>query len=334
MQEATMTRRTVRFFVTLALGLLVVALALAAQPSAHIPRIGLLSLFSPALGESKAESFRQGLRELGYLEGQNILLESRWAAGHLERLADLTADLVRLKVGVIVTESTPAALAVKQATDTIPIVMATSADPVAAGLVASLARPGGRVTGLTMFTPELSGQRLQLLKEAAPQTARVAVLGNAANPVHAGLLVETQAAAHALGLQLQAVEVRAPSDLDTAFETMARARPSALITLADGMLLDNRARIVAFAAQSRLPAIFPDRDFAEAGGLMTYGPNLAANFRRAATYVDKILKGAKPADLPVERPMHFELVINLKTAQALGLTIPPALLFQADEVIQ
>jgi putative tryptophan/tyrosine transport system substrate-binding protein len=294
-----MTRRTVGLFVTLALGLLVVSLAVAAQPSAPVPRIGLLSVFSPALGESKAESFRQGLRELGYIEGQNILLESRWAEGHQERLAELAADLVRMQVAVIVTESTVSALAAKQATDTIPIVMTTSGNPVAAGLVASLARPGDLVTGLTMFTPELSGTRLQLLKEVAPQTLLVAVLLNAANPAHVDPWEEAKAAAQALGLQLQSVEVRAPSDLDRAFEAMASTRPSALITLADGMLLDNRARIVAFAAQSRLPAIFPDREFAEAGGLMTYGPSLAANFRRAAAFVDKILKGAKPADLPV-----------------------------------
>jgi putative tryptophan/tyrosine transport system substrate-binding protein len=329
-----MTRRTVGFFVTLALGLLVVALAVAAQPAAPVPRIGLLSIFSPALGESKAESFRQGLRDLGYLEGQNILLESQWAEGHLERLAELAADLVRMKVAVIVTESTPAALAAKQATDTIPIVMTTGGDVVAAGLVASLARPGGMVTGLTMFTPELSGERLRLLKEAFPQTLLVAVLWNAANPGLAAPLAETQAAAQALGLQLQSVAVRTPADLDRAFEAMASTRPSALITLADGMLWDNRTPIVAFAAKSRLPAIFPDREFAEAGGLMTYGQNLAANFRRAAAFVDRILKGAKPADLPVEQPMTFEFVINLQTAQTLGLTIPPTLLFQATELIR
>jgi putative ABC transport system substrate-binding protein len=329
-----MRHYTVGLLVTLTLGLLVVSRAMAAQPAAQVPRIGLLSVFSPALGESTAESFRQGLRELGYVEGQNMRLEARWAAGHRERLAELAADLVRLGVAVLVTEGTVSALAAKQATDTIPIVMATGGDVVAAGLVASFARPGGTVTGLTMFTPELSGQRLRLLTEAFPQTTLVAVLVNAANPSHAGLLAETKATAHALGLQLHAVEVRTPSDVDRAFEAMASPRPSALITLADGMLLDNRARIVAFAAQSRLPAIFPDRDFAEAGGLMTYGPNLAANFRRAAAFVDKILKGTKPADLPVERPMTFELVINLRTAHALGITIPPTLLFQADEVIR
>ena len=327
-----MMRRPIGLLV--ALGLFCAPLAAEAQPSAKVPRIGLLSVLSPALGESKAESFRQGLRELGYMEGQNFLLESRWAEGHRERLADFAADLVRLQVAVIVTESTPSALAAKQATDTIPIVMTTGGDPVAAGLVESFARPGGTVTGLTMFTPELSSKRLRLLQEAFPQTLLVAVLWNAANPGNAGPYEETKATAHALGLQLQSVEVHAPSDLDLAFETLARTRPSALITLADGMLLDNRARLVAFAAQSRLPAIFPDRDFAEAGGLMTYGPNLAVNFQRAAAFVDKIMKGAKPADLPVERPMKFELVINLKTAQELGLTIPPALLFQADEVIR
>jgi putative tryptophan/tyrosine transport system substrate-binding protein len=329
-----MTRRTITFFVTLALGLLVVSRAVEAQPSAHVHRIGLLSVLSPAIGQSKSESFRQGLRELGYMEGQNIRLESRWAEGHRERLADLAADLVRLEVAVIVTESTPSALAAKQATDTIPIGMTTGGDPVAAWLVASFARPGGMVTGVTTFASEPNGTRLELLKEAAPQTTLVAVLWNAANPAHRRHLEAIQAAASALGLQLQPVAVRAPSDLDRAFEAIASMRPDALITLPDGMLVDNRARIVAFAAQSRLPAIFPDREFAEAGGLMTYGPNLAANFRRAAAFVDKILKGATPADLPVERPMTFELVINLKTAKTLGLTIPPTLLFQADEVIQ
>jgi putative tryptophan/tyrosine transport system substrate-binding protein len=220
-----MTRRTIALLVTFVLGLLVVPLAVTAQPYAPVPRIGLLCLFSPAIGEPMAESFRQGLRELGYVEGQNIRLESRWAAGHPERLAELAADLVRIDVAVMVTESTPAALAAKQATQTIPIVTAAVGNPVATGLVA--------------------------------------------NPAHRRHLEEIQAAAHELGLQLQAVAVRTPSELDQAFEALARLRPSALITLADGMLVDNRAPIVAFAAQSRLPAIFPDREFAEAGGLMT-----------------------------------------------------------------
>jgi ABC-type uncharacterized transport system substrate-binding protein len=329
-----MTRRTLGLLVTLPLAILVVSLAVEAQPSAPVPRIGLLCLFSPAIGASMAESFRQGLRDVGYIEGQNIRIESRWAEGHHERLAELAADLVRLEVAVMVTESTPAALAAKQATQTIPIVTAAIGNPVAAGLVASLARPGGNVTGVTTFTSELSGKRLELLKEAAPQTTLVAVLWNAVNPSNMGYLEDTKAAAQALGLPLQAVAVRTPSDFDRAFEAMASTRPSALITLPDGMLVDNRAPIVAFAAKNQLPAIFPDREFAEAGGLMTYGPNLAANFRRAAAFVDKILKGAKPADLPVEQPMKFELIINLKTAKALGMTIPPSLLLLADEVLQ
>jgi ABC-type uncharacterized transport system substrate-binding protein len=329
-----MTRRPLVLLVTLAFGLLVVPFVVEAQPPAQVPRIGLLSLFSPALGESKAESFRQGLRDVGYMEGQHIVIESRWAEGHRERLAELAAALVRMQVAVIVTESTAAALAAKQATHRIPIVMATGSDPVAVGLVASLARPGGNVTGLTFQAPGLSGKRLELLKEAAPQTTLAAVLWNATNPVHAGILGETEAAARALGLQVHAVAVHSPAELDRAFEAIASTRPSALITFGDGMFTDNIRRLVAFAAQSQLPAIFPDREFAEAGGLMTYGPTLAANFRRAAYYVDRILKGAKPADLPVEQSMQFELVINLKTAEALGLTIPPSLLFQADEVLR
>jgi putative ABC transport system substrate-binding protein len=329
-----MRHHAVGLLVALTLGLLMVPRAVEAQPSAHVPRIGLLSLLSSATGQSKTESFRQGLRELGYIEGQNILIESRWAEGYRERLAELAADLVRLDVAVLVTESPPAALAAKQATHTIPIVTAAIGDPVALGLVASLARPGGNVTGLTFQAPTLSGKRLELLKEAAPQANRVAVLWNGTNPAHASYLGETEAAARALGLQLQAVEVRSPAELDRAFEAIARTWSSALITLADGMLLDNRMRLVAFAAQHQLPAIFPDREFAEAGGLMTYGPNLAANFRRAAYYVDRILKGAQPTDLPVEQPMKLELVINLKTAQALGMTMPSSLLLLADEVIQ
>jgi putative ABC transport system substrate-binding protein len=212
--------------------------------------------------------------------------------------------------------------------------MATGSDPVAVGLVASLARPGGNVTGLTFQAPGLSGKRLELLKEAAPQTTLVAVLWNATNPVHVGILGETEAAARALGLQVHSAAVHSPAELDRAFEAIARTRPSALITFGDGMFTDNLRRLVAFAAQRQLPAIFPDREFAEAGGLMTYGPTLAANFRRAAYYVDRILKGTKPADLPVEQSMKLELVINLKTAEALGLTIPPSLLFQADEVLR
>ncbi len=246
----------------------------------------------------------------------------------------MAAELVQMKVDIIITESTLAAQAAKDASGTIPIVMAVTGDPVGAGLVASLGRPGGNVTGLSVLAHELSGKRLQLLKEVIPSAIQVAVIWNAAYPSAAGYLTETRAAARSMGLELQSFEVRSSSDLNVAFEAVAAARPSALITLPDGMLLANRARIVELTTKSRLPALFPDREFAEAGGLLAYGPSLAANFRGAATYVDKILKGATPGDLPIEQPSRFELVINLKTAKALGITIPQSLLLRADEVIR
>jgi putative ABC transport system substrate-binding protein len=304
-----------------------------AQQQVKVPRIGILTL-GVASAAPTFEAFRQGLRELGYIEGKDILIEYRYAEGKTDRLSNLAAELVRLKVDIIVTESGRAAEAAKHATQTTPIVMAIVGDPVGIGLVASLARPGGNVTGLTVLAPELSGKRLELLKEAAPKTTSVAVIWNAANPSAAGFLQETKATAKSLGLQLQPVEVRRQDDLDAAFKAVTSARPSAFITLADGMLLGNRTRIVEFTAKNRLPAIFPDGEFADAGGLMAYGPNLGSNFRRAAIYVDKILKGAKPADLPVEQPTKFELVINQKTAQQIGLTIPPNVLARADRVIK
>jgi len=321
------------FLVALAFGILSAPLAAVAQQPAKVPRIGILTL---AGGSSTPlfEAFRQGLREHGYVEGQNIAFEDRFAQGRADRLPTMAAELVSMKVDVIVTESVAAALAAKRATQTIPIVMAISGDPVGAGLVASLPRPGGNVTGLSLLAPELSGKRLQLLMEAAPRTTRVAVIWNPVSPASAGYLRETEAAARSLGLQLQPVEVRSPADLDAAFKAVARARPGALITLADGMLAANRTRIVQFAAKSQLPGVFPHREWADAGGLMAYGPSFASNWRRAATYVDKILKGAKPADLPVEQPTKFELVINLKTAEALSLTFPQSILIQATEVIQ
>ncbi len=320
------------FIVALAFGILSGPLAAAAQQPAKVSRIGILTL-APSMRPS-FEEFRRGLRELGYVEGQNIALEYRFAKESAEGLPALAAELVQMKVDVIVIQSTQAALAAKNATQTIPIVMAVTGDPVAAGLVASLARPGGNVTGLSLQLTELSGKRLQLLKEVAPKSTLVAVIRNVTHPNTAGFWEETEAAARSLTLRLQSVEVRSPADLDAAFKAVARARPSALITLADNMLVDNRTRIVQFAAKSRLPAIYPDREFAEAGGLMTYGPSIASNWRRAATFVDKILKGAKPADLPVEQPTKFELVINMKTAKSLGLTIPQSILIQATEVIQ
>jgi len=316
----------------LAVALLAAPLGAGAQ-TAKLPRIGILTL-AVASSTPVFEGFRQGLRDLGWVEGRNIALEYRFAQGRPDGLPALAAELVRLKVDVIVIEGGQAALAAKHATQTIPIVMAVIDDPVKAGLVASLARPGGNVTGLTLFASELSGKRLQLLKEVVPRSTLVAVIRNVTHPNAADLWGETEAAARSLDLRLQSVEVRSPADLGGAFKAVTSARPSAFITLADGMLFYNRTRIGDFAAQSQLPAIYPDREFAKAGGLMAYGPSLASNFRRAATYVDKILKGAKPADLPVEQPTKFELVINAKTAKALGLTIPLAVLARADEVIQ
>ena len=304
-----------------------------AQQSAKIPQIGILTL-SVASSMPAFEGFRQGLRDLGYVEGQNIVLELRFAQGRPERLAAMAIELAQMKVDVIVIESAQAARAANDASKAIPIVMAVVGDPVRAGLVTSLARPGGNITGLSTLATELSGKRLQLLKEVVPHAMRVAVIWNNSNPAAAGNLEETRTAARSMGVDLQSVEVRNASDLDLALEAVAAARPSAFLALTNGMFLANRTRIVEFTARSRLPAIFPDREFAQAGGLMAYGPSLTANFRRAAGYVDKILKGAKPADLPVEQPTQFELVINLKTAKALGITIPQAVLLRADEVIQ
>ena len=303
------------------------------QQAMKVYRIGVLTLgLTPSA--PPVEAFRQGLREHGHVEGQNIALEFRFAEGRIDRLPALAAELVRLKVDVIVTESNAAALAAKHATQEIPIVMAVAGDPVRAGVVASLARPGGNVTGLTLIHPELSRKRVDLLKEAIPRIALVAVMWNPSNPASVDFLRETEAAARSLGVQVQAIEVRNPAELDGAFKAVTKARPNALITLGDGMLWSVRTRIVDFAMKSRLPGIYPDREFPEVGGLMSYGPNPADNVRRAAVLVDKILKGAKPADLPVEQPTKFDLVINLKTAKTLGLTIPQSVLVRADHVIQ
>ncbi len=323
------------FFISiLALGALAAPLAADAQPPPKVPRIGILWASPISANAHLREAFRQGLRELGYVEGRNVALELRYAEGKLDRLPDLAAELVRLKVDVIVAANTPTALAAKQATRTIPIVMALSGDPVESGLVASLARPGGNVTGLSLMAPELGGKRLQLLKEVVPRASRVAVLSNPNNPFTGLMVRETEAAARVLGVQLQAREIRAPEDIDRAFQAAIRGRASALIVVDDGLVFTHRARIAALAAKSRLPAIYPFRESVEAGGLMSYATNFADSYRRAATYVDKILKGAKPADLPVEQPTRFELVINVKTANALGLTFPQSVLIRADQVIQ
>jgi ABC-type uncharacterized transport system substrate-binding protein len=321
--------------ITLALSLLMTPLAVHAQPAGKVFRVGALTpAFSTSEPYPPLEALRQGLRDLGYVEGQNLVLESRYAEG-FERLPALAAELVQRHVDVLVASGVPAIRAAQHTTRTIPIVMAGTADPVATGLVASLARPGGNTTGLSFLSAELPGKRLELLKEAVPQSARVAVLAKAAGPSESPRWLNLTGAARALGLHLHVVELRSAEELDTAFVAMTRAGADALLVVADQALMDGlRGQIVDLAAKHRLPAMYDWKMYVDAGGLMSYGPSLSDTFRRAATYVDKILKGAKPADLPVEQPMKFELVINLKTAKALGLTIPPTLLFQADEVIQ
>jgi putative ABC transport system substrate-binding protein len=317
-------------------GLLATPLAAEAQQPAKIARIGFLAL-DLAPNPHLPEAFRQGLRDLGYVEGRTVVIEYRDAKGKSERLPALAAELVALKVDVIVAPSTPAALAAKQATRTLPIVFATAGDPVTDGLVTSLARPGGNVTGLSILAPELVGKRLELLTQVVPGVSRVAVLwqpGAFGERTEKDMLKGAEVAARALGVRLQVVEVRGPADVDRALSDMTRARAGALTVLGGTMFFNERRRLVALAAKNRLPAVYIAREFVDAGGLMSYGPNVADLFRRAATYVDKILKGAKPADLPVEQPTKFELVINLKTARALGLTIPQPILGRADEVIQ
>jgi putative tryptophan/tyrosine transport system substrate-binding protein len=329
-----MTRRTIGFLVILTLSILAGPLATEAQPPEHIPRIGYLDGRSAADASHFFDVFRQGLRDLGYVEGQHLVVESYYAEGQHERLAALAAELVQSQVSVIVTAGLVATRAAAQATTTIPIVQAAGGDLVLAGLVASLASPGGNVTGLSIQDVEVGGKRLELLKAAVPHASRIAVLWNATQPAKALEWQKVQEAGRALGVTLDSVEVRGSHDFDRAFATITEARPEAVLTLSDNLTVRYRQQIVDFVTTQRLPMISEVKEFAEAGGLMTYGGSLTALNRRAATYVDKILKGAKPADLPVEQPTIFELVINLKTAQALGLTIPPTLLFHATEVIR
>ncbi len=321
------------FISGITLGLLAAPRAGGAQQAGKVARIGYLEHGSLTLNPPR-EAFRHQLRELGYVEGQNIVIEYRWAEGRAERLPDLAAELVSLKVDVIVAGGTPAPLAAKHATGTIPIVMAAAGDPVGSGLVASLAKPGGNVTGLSARSPELAGKRLQLLEEVVPGLSRVVVLWNAANPYAALVVRETEAAARMLAVQVQFLEVRGPDDFETALPAVMKGRPDALILVEDPLTFRYRMRVADFAVRNRLPATYGYKEFAEGGGLLTLGPNLADMYRRAALFVDKILKGAKPADLPVEQPTKFELVLNLKTAKALGLTIPPSLLQRADQVIE
>jgi putative ABC transport system substrate-binding protein len=314
--------------------LLASPLAVKAQQTGKVYRIGFLGNSTAALEANLVGPFREGLRELGYVEGRNVQIEYRWGEGKYERFPELVAELVALKVDVLVTAGTPAALAVKRATTTIPLVMVAVGDPVGTGLVASLARPGGSMTGLTSIAPDLEGKRLELLREAVPKLSRVSVIWNPANPFHVTAEKEARSAAQVLQMKVHSVGVRTAQELDPAFVAIVKERPGAFIVLADRIFLHNRGRIVDFAARNRLPAVYAYRELVEAGGLMSFGPNYADMHRRAATFVDKILKGAKPADLPVEQPTKFELLINLKTARALGLTIPPSLLARADQVTQ
>ena len=328
------TRRA--FLGAVAGGLLAAPLTSEAQQAAKIARIGYL-VTNLAASPHLREAFRQGLRDLGYVEDRNLVIESRDAEGKFERLPALAAELVALKVDVIFAGTTPPALAAKQATRTLPIVFAGVADPVTSGLVTSLARPGGNVTGLSLLAPELVGKCLEQLKQAVPVVSQVAVLwqrGALGERTEKDMLKGADVAARALGVRLQFVEARGPADFDRAFSDMTRARADALTVLSSAMLFGERRRLVDLAAKHRLPAVYPWRESVDAGGLMSYGANVADGYRRAATYVDKILKGARPGDLPIEQPTKFELVINLKTAKALGLTIPPSVLGRADEVIQ
>jgi putative ABC transport system substrate-binding protein len=329
-----MTNRRIARVLLLVLILLAAALAAHAQPAGKVYRIGFLGSASLSANQLRVEAFRQGLRELGYVEGRNIVIEYRWAEGNYERLPGLAKKLVSLNLDLIVsTGGNPTVQAASAATKTIPIVFLTS-DPVAAGVVLSLARPGGNLTGLDVFSIELDVKRLGLLKEALPGISRVAVLWNPANPSGVPQRNRTEIAAQTLGVRLQVLEARLPSEIDTAFAVMARERPDALLVVADPMLDSQRKRIVELAARNRLPGIYQWREFAESGGLISYGADLLELYRRVATYVDRVLKGARPADLPVEQPTKYELVINLKTARALGLTIPQPLLLRADQVIQ
>jgi putative ABC transport system substrate-binding protein len=305
-----------------------------AQQAKKIPRIGYLSFQSSSSGRDLDEPFRQGLRALGYVEGKNIIIEYRWADGNFDRLPELAAELVRLKVDVIVARGTRSVRAAKQATSTIPIVVPIVADPVGDGLVASLAHPGGNVTGLTPMTPDLSGKRLELLKETFPKISHVAVVYDPNDGATALDWKETEVAAGGLGVTLQSLEVTDPNQFDAAFATMTSNRNNGFIALTHSFLTANMRRLLDAATKTRLPGMYGQSLFVDAGGLMSYGPSYSDLSRRAANYVDKILKGTKPAELPVERPTKFELVFNLKTAKQLGLTIPPNVLARADKVIR
>jgi ABC-type uncharacterized transport system substrate-binding protein len=323
-----------RFIAVVAGGLLAAPLAAQAQQAGKVARIGRLSPLSAETDAPNLAAFRKGLRELGWIEGQHFTIEARFAEGKPERLAGLAADLVRQRVDVILTGSNAGALAAKRATGTIPIVMVTTGDPVGAGIVASLGRPGGNVTGVTALGQALNVKRLELIKEAVPGVTRVVALINPASPYTAPFLKEREGAARALGLEVRVLEAPDPGSFEKVFAAMASERAGALMVQTDALFITHRRRIVELVARNRVPAVYGEREFVDAGGLLFYGASFADMYRDAAGYADKILKGAKPADLPVEQPTKLELVINLKSAKALGLTIPPSLLQRADQVIE
>ena len=314
--------------------LLIICSSVKAQQPKKILRIGFLSGQSRSTSPARREAFQQGLRELGYVEGKNIVIEWRYAGGKFDRLPALAAELARLKVDVIVTGGPQATYPAKQATSTIPIVMALDPDPVGNGFVVSLARPGGNITGLSSLAPKISGKQLELLKEIIPKLSHLAVFGTSINPGNAQNLREVELAAKAFGVRLQYLDVRAVTDIETAFRAASNAHADAVVALGSSVLNSHRTQVIELAVKSRLPAIYNQRLYVEDGGLMTYGVSLTDLDRRAATYVDKILKGAKPADLPVEQPKKFEFIINLKAAKQIGLTIPPNVLARADRVIK
>jgi putative tryptophan/tyrosine transport system substrate-binding protein len=322
-------------FLTLCAVLFALNFPVEAQQPTKVSRIGYLSPTSPSVSPTRIEAFRQGLRELGYVEGKNIVIEYRYAEGKFDRLPALAAELVRLKIDLIVTTGPTVTRAAKKATTTVPVVMTTDTDPVGNGFVASLARPGGNITGLSSLAPELSGKQLELLKEIVPRLSRVAVFGTSNNPGNAQMLKEVKLAAGAFGVKLQYLEVRGLKDIETAFRAASKERAEAVLYLVAGLVdAGHQTEIIELALKSRLPAIYKSRQYVEAGGLVSYGVSVDDLDRRAATYVDKILKGRMPADLPVEQPTKFDFVINLKAAKQIGLTIPPNVLARADRVIR
>jgi ABC-type uncharacterized transport system substrate-binding protein len=305
-----------------------------AQTSARTPRVGYLFSFKPAEGQHLWEACRQGLRELGYVEGRNVIIEARWAEGQYDRLRELTAELIRLKVDVIVVAATPGSLAVKAATTTVPVVIVAVADPTRIGLVASLARPGANITGLSLLTPELSGKRLQLISELLPGTKRMVALSNPSNNSHAVFRDETAAAGKELNIQIDQLQARNPAEIEQAFQSASKQGARAVVVFDDPVIWSYRKDVVAAAASTRMPTIYGYSEYVTEGGLISYGPHRPDLYRRTAVYVDKILKGAKPADLPIERPTRFELFVNARTAKTLDISIPPTVRLSADEVFE